>query len=65
MSAGPASPVARVRSALARSDDTRTDGQLLLAFRDARDPDAFTTLVYRHGPRVIGAAIRPCKGKGR
>ena len=58
MSAGPASPVARVRSALARSDDTRTDGQLLLAFRDARDPDAFTTLVYRHGPRVLSVCRR-------
>ena len=43
--AGPASAVARVRSTLARSDDTRTDGQLLAAFRDARDPDAFTALV--------------------
>ena len=55
---GPASAVARVRSTLARSDDTRTDGQLLAAFRDARDPDAFTALVYRHGPRVLGVCRR-------
>ncbi len=58
MTAGPASAVARVRSTLARSDDTRTDGQLLAAFRDARDPDAFTALVYRHGPRVLGVCRR-------
>jgi RNA polymerase sigma factor (sigma-70 family) len=58
---GPASPVgtavARVRSVLARSE-VRTDGQLLAAFRDARDPDAFTALVYRHGPRVLGVCRR-------
>ncbi len=56
--AGPASAVSRVRSTLARSDDTRTDGQLLAAFRDAHDPDAFTALVYRHGPRVLGVCRR-------
>ena len=56
--AGPADALARVRSALARSDDPRTDGQLLEAYRDRREPDAFTALVYRHGPRVLAVCQR-------
>ena len=36
---GPSPAIARVRTALARSDDPRTDGQLLQAFRDRREPD--------------------------
>ncbi len=56
--AGPADALARVRAALARSDDPRTDGQLLEAYRDRREPDAFTALVYRHGPSVLAVCQR-------
>lgn len=55
---GPSPAIARVRTALARSDDPRTDGQLLQAFRDRREPDAFTALVYRHGNRVWAVCRR-------
>ncbi len=55
---GPGMAIARVRAALARSDDPRTDGQLLVAFREQREPDAFTALVYRHGPRVWAVCRR-------
>ncbi len=56
--ASPGFGIARVRTALAGSDDPRTDGQLLQAFRDRREPDAFTALVYRHGPRVLAVCQR-------
>lgn len=54
----PASPLARLRSALARTGEARTDGQLLAAFVRHRDADAFAALVYRHGPRVLGVCRR-------
>jgi RNA polymerase sigma factor (sigma-70 family) len=56
--AGPAPPFARLRAALARTIDPRTDGQLLTAFVRHRDADAFAALVYRHGPRVLGVCRR-------
>ncbi len=58
MTDAPASPLARLRSALARTDESRTDGQLLAAFVQHRDADAFAALVYRHGPRVLGVCRR-------
>lgn len=56
--AGPAVAVSRLRSALSRSDGTRTDAQLLAAYIRERDADAFATLVYRHGPSVRGVCRR-------
>lgn len=56
--ASPGFGIARVRTALAGSDDPRTDGQLLQAFRDRLEPDAFTALVCRHGPRVLAVCQR-------
>jgi RNA polymerase sigma factor (sigma-70 family) len=56
--ASPGFGIDRIRTALAGSDDPRTDGQLLQAFRDRREPDAFTALVYRHGPRVLAVCQR-------
>jgi RNA polymerase sigma factor (sigma-70 family) len=35
-----------------------TDGELLARFRRQRDQSAFTTLVQRHGPMVLGIARR-------
>src|SRR5262245_54500765 len=35
-----------------------TDGQLLEQFLAQRDEDAFTTLVQRHGPMVLGVCRR-------
>src|SRR5262249_19199922 len=35
-----------------------TDGQLLEQFARRGDPDAFTTLICRHGPMVLGICLR-------
>jgi len=41
----------------ARDSADRADGELLTRYRTLRDEDAFSSLVRRHGPMVIGAAI--------
>jgi RNA polymerase sigma factor (sigma-70 family) len=60
MPTGPASrlmPKLR-RVALAEAVSNRTDGQLLGAFVNDRDADAFAGLVRRHGPMVLGVCRR-------
>src|SRR5262245_32653806 len=42
----------RVRVAVGPADDSRTDAQLLAAFSDRRDSDAFAVLVHRYGALV-------------
>ncbi|HVK11942.1 MAG TPA: sigma-70 family RNA polymerase sigma factor [Gemmataceae bacterium] len=44
--------------ALRPAADGRTDGALLGAFIDRRDPAAFAELVRRHGPMVLGVCSR-------
>lgn len=46
------------RLAEAGADRSRSDGQLLTAFVQQHDPDAFETLVRRHGPMVLGVCRR-------
>ncbi|HJZ54664.1 MAG TPA: sigma-70 family RNA polymerase sigma factor [Gemmataceae bacterium] len=43
---------------LAAPTDARTDGELLIAFRSARDEPAFAELLRRHGPMVLAACRR-------
>jgi RNA polymerase sigma factor (sigma-70 family) len=51
--------VRRLRSLLAAQEgDEHSDEQLLTAFADHRDEVAFTTLVRRHGPMVLGVCRR-------
>src|SRR5262245_25896658 len=38
--------------------DPPTDADLVVAFASRRDPDAFATLVARHGPTVLGVCRR-------
>ena len=38
--------------------DTRTDRELLTAFAQARNEDAFAALVHRHGPMVAAVCRR-------
>jgi RNA polymerase sigma factor (sigma-70 family) len=40
------------------ADGGLTDGQLLARFLDGRDEEAFTALVRRHGPMVLGVCRR-------
>jgi RNA polymerase sigma factor (sigma-70 family) len=54
----PPTAITRLRSSLARTDETRTDAQLLIAFTRDQDTDAFANLVHRHGPRVFGICRR-------
>ena len=44
--------------ALRPAPDGGTDGSLLGAFIDRRDPAAFAELVRRHGPMVLGVCSR-------
>jgi RNA polymerase sigma factor (sigma-70 family) len=46
------------RSALQRSADSATDGQLLTLFAERRDEHAFAALVERHAPMVWGVCRR-------
>ena len=46
------------RVVLARQSDARSDGDLLGAFVNARDAEAFAELVRRHGPMVLGVCRR-------
>jgi RNA polymerase sigma factor (sigma-70 family) len=46
------------RVVLARQAASRSDGELLGAFVDGRDADAFAELVRRHGPMVLGVCRR-------
>ena len=46
------------RVVLARQSSARSDGDLLGAFVNARDAEAFAELVRRHGPRVLGVCRR-------
>jgi RNA polymerase sigma factor (sigma-70 family) len=39
-------------------DELSSDQELLRRFTDQRDDDAFTVLVRRHGPMVLGVALR-------
>ena len=56
-------PDTRVRSLFRRTrvftppTDARSDADLLTRFLDQHDEVAFESLVRRHGPMVIGAAI--------
>src|SRR5262245_8712146 len=43
---------------IAQRDDDATDRQLLERFTAARDEAAFTALVERHGPMVLGVCRR-------
>jgi RNA polymerase sigma factor (sigma-70 family) len=43
---------------LAPLTDSRTDGELLTAFRRTRDEPAFAELIRRHGPMVLAACRR-------
>src|SRR5581483_11063411 len=45
-------------AALPRDGAGQTDGQLLDRFLADRDPAAFTALVRRHGPMVLGVCRR-------
>src|SRR5205823_1290422 len=45
-------------TALRGGDDGRTDGELLGAFLARQDQKAFETLVWRHGPMVLGVCRR-------
>ena len=60
MSAAPlTSAVRRLRHAAAEAErDGQPDGELLRAFVERRDPDAFAALVRRHGPMVLGVCRR-------
>jgi hypothetical protein len=49
--------VRRIRS-LAEPPDAPTDAVLLARFRATRDDKAFTALVARHGPAVLGVCRR-------
>jgi len=46
------------RVVLGRQSAARTDGELLGAFVNERDADAFAELVRRHGPMVLGVCRR-------
>lgn len=46
------------RVVLARQSASRSDGELLGAFVNERDADAFAELVRRHGPMVLGVCRR-------
>jgi RNA polymerase sigma factor (sigma-70 family) len=46
------------QAALLRDGGGLTDGQLLAAFIERRDEGAFTALVRRHGPMVLGVCRR-------
>lgn len=46
------------RAAAADPDPGPTDAELVDAFADRRDGDAFTALVRRHGPMVLGVCRR-------
>jgi RNA polymerase sigma factor (sigma-70 family) len=47
-----------VRQFVPLGDDTAPDGQLLQRFASERDEQAFTALVKRHGPMVLGVCRR-------
>jgi RNA polymerase sigma factor (sigma-70 family) len=48
----------RVRAAVGPGDDSRSDAQLLAAFADRREADAFAVLVRRYGPLVWAVCRR-------
>jgi RNA polymerase sigma factor (sigma-70 family) len=50
--------IRRVRALLAPRDTARDDAELLRGFARGDDADAFTALVRRHGPMVLGACRR-------
>ena len=47
-----------VRNLAQKHDDGASDRELLARFVAQRDQDAFTTLVRRHGPMVMGVGLR-------
>ena len=47
-----------IRALHARGAEDKTDGQLLEQFVNAHDESAFTVLVRRHGPMVLGVCRR-------
>src|SRR5437879_2420661 len=46
------------RLAVSQTTESGTDQQLLARFVAHRDEDAFTALVHRHGPMVVGVCRR-------
>ncbi|MGH3242835.1 MAG: RNA polymerase sigma factor, partial [Spirillospora sp.] len=48
----------RLATLFHRAADPRPDGELLAAFLDERDGDAFAELVRRHGPTIWGVCRR-------
>jgi RNA polymerase sigma factor (sigma-70 family) len=54
----PGSLLRFIRRLALRSDEDATDRQLLERFASVRDEAAFTTLVARHGPMVLGVCRR-------
>jgi RNA polymerase sigma factor (sigma-70 family) len=58
MSAAPLDTVLRHLRQLTAASDEPSDGQLLHRFTTRRDEAAFTTLVRRHGPLVLGVCRR-------
>src|SRR5438876_8296128 len=51
-------PLATALSCLRRAAEGRSDRQLLEAYATANDQAAFTALVRRHGPMVLGVCCR-------
>src|SRR6516225_8049066 len=54
----PGSLMRLIRQIAPPADSDATDGRLLARFISRRDEAAFTTLVARHGPMVLGVCRR-------
>ncbi len=58
MPTAPVSLMPALRRVISGRAADRSDSDLLAAFVDDRDPEAFATLVRRHGPMVLGVCRR-------